>query len=161
MSFQMMNFSRSKPGSGIAGSYDTCIFSIQGNSCCFPQWLHHLHSHQDCRRIPFSVHPVQYLFFVELFDDGHCDQCEVILHCNFDLHWLNNSWCGVSFHVLLLFYTLWVQFTFWIWLAETGLCLNFFSDDLPQGTSFTAPLDFWLLRAYQHLFYVYLLICTT
>ena len=27
---------------------------------------------------PSSVHPLWYLFFVDLFDDGHCDQCEVI-----------------------------------------------------------------------------------
>ena len=64
---------------------------FQGTSMVFPQWLHNLYSHWGCRRIPFSVHPLQYLFFLELFDDGHCDQCEVILHCNSDLHWFNNS----------------------------------------------------------------------
>ena len=26
------------------------------------------------------------LLFVELFDDGHSDQCEVTSHCGFDLH---------------------------------------------------------------------------
>jgi hypothetical protein len=32
--------------------------------------------------MPFSVHPLQYLFFVDLFNDGYCDQCEVIRHCS-------------------------------------------------------------------------------
>ena len=28
-----------------------------------------------------------------LFDDGHSDQCEVISHCGFDLHFFNNELC--------------------------------------------------------------------
>ena len=27
------------------------------------------------------------------FDNSHSDQCEVILHCNFDLHFSNNEQC--------------------------------------------------------------------
>ena len=27
------------------------------------------------------------------FDDGHSDQCEVIPHCSFDLHFSNNKGC--------------------------------------------------------------------
>ncbi|XP_055412835.1 uncharacterized protein LOC129634548 isoform X9 [Bubalus kerabau] len=41
--------------------------------CCFPSWLHQLQSHQDRRKIPFSVRSVQHLFFAGIFDDGHCD----------------------------------------------------------------------------------------
>ena len=33
------------------------------------------------------------------FDDGHSDCYELILYCNFDLHFSNNWWCWVSFHV--------------------------------------------------------------
>ena len=36
-----------------------------------------------------------------LFDDGHSDQCEVISHCRFDLHFYNNEWCWASFHVFV------------------------------------------------------------
>ena len=31
-------------------------------------------------------HPLQHLLLVDIFDDGHSDQCEVIIHCGFDLY---------------------------------------------------------------------------
>ena len=36
-----------------------------------------------------------------LFDDGHSDQCEMISHYSFDLHFSNNEWCWASFMCLL------------------------------------------------------------
>ena len=36
-----------------------------------------------------------------LFDGGHSDQCEVVSHCSFDLHFSNNEWCWASFHVVV------------------------------------------------------------
>ena len=32
------------------------------------------------------------------FDDGHSDKCEVMSHCNFDLHFSNNEQCSVLPH---------------------------------------------------------------
>ena len=119
--------------------------------CCFLPWFHHLHSHQGCRKIPLSVHLLQYLFFVALFNDGHCDQCEVISHWGFDWHWFNNYWCGASFPVLFLLYTLWLQFTSWKW-ALFGILFQWFHDISWGQVSFTALLDLWLLRALQSLF---------
>ena len=82
----------------------------------------------------------------------------MIAYWSFDWHWFNNYWCGVSSYVLLLFYTLWIQFTSWNWLLETWPCLECFCNDFPQDiswvqVSFKALLDLWLLRALQHLFY--------
>ena len=48
--------------------------------------------------------------------------------------------------MLLLFYTLWVQFT--SWLLETWPCLEFFCDDLPQDISW-GQVSFKALRNFE------------
>ena len=124
-----MIFSGHESRNGISGSYDTSLFSVEERPCCFPQWLHHLHSHQDCRRIPFSVHSVWYLFFVDLFDDGHCDQCEVIPHCSLigiDLIIADVEYLSMCFDYFMPYeYNL---------PLETWRCLEFFSN-FPQDIS--------------------------
>ena len=92
VSFSVLISSGYMPRSGVAGSYGGFIPSLSKESPChLLQWLYQFTFPPTVQEGSLFPTPYPAFIYYRFFDDGHSDQCEVMSHCSFDLHFSNNE----------------------------------------------------------------------
>ena len=81
------------PRSGIAGSYFGLFLAFKESTYRLPQWLYQFTFPPTVQEHSLFSTPSLAFIVCRHFDDGQSDQCDVISHCGFDLHFSNNERC--------------------------------------------------------------------
>ena len=82
------------PGSGIAVSYSSSIFSFLRNLHTVLHRLHQFTFPPTAKEVPFSPHHLELLLFADFFflNDGHSNWVKMVPHCSFDFLFSNYAY---------------------------------------------------------------------
>lgn len=90
--------------SGIAGSYGNYILQFLRNyQTLWYSGFTILYSHQESTRFQllYILTNTCNFLFVLFLNDSHHSMCEMVSHRGFDLHFFNDQWSWISFHMFI------------------------------------------------------------